>query len=228
MIFENPAKSKYPPFIKDRFKNFDVHIVGSGPSLIGFDYSVLDGKRVITVNHAYKLVKSEFTVFIDKCFKREDPEIFNNTFTISRADCDPKPNIGFNMARSFSLDPFAGVYPYTRKNSGMSAITIALQGGAEKIYLYGFDHRFINAEQAVAIAEYNGTSLENDRSVWAHSTSGKFNHTRETPNIAETFANIVDDFRFFPRERIYNMSPFSVIPYFEKPVIPDKYQKFFS
>ena len=49
----------YPEFIKDRFKNSEVHIVGSGPSLIGFDYSKLEGKRIITINHAYKLIKSE-------------------------------------------------------------------------------------------------------------------------------------------------------------------------
>ena len=68
---------QYPAFIRNYFKNSEVHIVGSGPSLIGFDYSKLSGKRVITINHAYKLVKSEFTVFVDKDFKNEDPEIIN-------------------------------------------------------------------------------------------------------------------------------------------------------
>ena len=55
----------------DRFKDYEVHIIGSGPSLIGFDYSTLKNKRVITVNHSYKLIKSEFTVFIDKEFKKD-------------------------------------------------------------------------------------------------------------------------------------------------------------
>lgn len=219
--------SKYPEFIKDRFKNSDVHIIASGPSLIGFDYSALKNKRVITINHAYKLVNSEFTVFIDKEFYKEDPDIANQ-FTLSRHDCDPKPSIGFNMSKEFSMNPENGVYPRMNKNSGLSAICIALQGGAEKIYLCGFDHRFFNSEQAKIIAEYNGNKIDDNKETWAHSTTGKFNHTRETPNIEETFKNIIPLFEVFPKEKIFNMSPFSAIPYFIKPEIPDKYKKFFS
>jgi len=227
MRFE--TNSEYPDFIKDRFKNSDVHIVGSGPSLIGFDYSKLRNKKVITINHSYKLISSEFTVFIDKEFYKEDPYVFNQ-ITLSRFDCIPKPTIGFNMAKEFSMNPEDGVYPRRNKNSGLSAICIALQGGADKIFLYGFDHKFFNLEQAKIIAEYNKFpgEIDGDRETWAHSTSGKFNHTRETPNIAETFKSIISFFEVFPSEKIFNMSPFSAIPYFKKSVIPDKYLKFFA
>ncbi len=155
---------KYPEFIKDMFKGEEVHVVGSGPSLVGFDYSRLKGKRVIAINHAYKLVDHEFCLFTDKGFaRRESPDVIEKTTCLSIFDADYPGHIVFEYAdgnngraNKFQLDPSLGVWH--RSSSGSIGLCAALQGGATKVYIYGFDCRFFSFEETLAAAKLNGIS----------------------------------------------------------------------
>lgn len=205
----------YPEFITDRYRDQVVHVVGSGPSLTAFDYSYFRGRNVIAVNHAYKLTPHDFCVFIDRDFPtREDPEIFKKTWTVSRHDI-PGVRTGFKMSKTFSLDPAAGVYPQKVKSAGASALTIALQAGPARIYLWGFDCRFLSPAEVRRACTLNGApaAIVPDQPR-GHSTSNVFPHRRDTPEHEGSFTNTVQVFEPFPRDRVFNCSEFSALPFF--------------
>jgi len=213
---------KYPEFIREKFKNTEVHIVASGPSLLGFDYSKLKGKNIIAVNHAYKMVDSLYCVFVDKSFPaREDVNVIKNSVCLSRYIPEYPSIINFIFNNIFNLDPEKGVYH--RRSSGVAALTTALQGGASSVFLWGFDCKFYTEQEARETIARNGGNgdLPVKRSIYGHSTSGMYNHTRDQAADSTVFRQTVEFFKVFPRNSIYNMSTLSVIPYFEKLKIED-------
>lgn len=186
---------KYAEWIPDKLKGKEVHIVGSGPSLEHFDYGRLDGKNLIAINHAYKLLKDElWTVSIDRGFvEHEDARAPYNTTLVSRKQA-PHPIIYWDTKKTFSMKPEEGLYTF--KNSGIAAIMTALHAGASKIYLYGFDYKYKDGK--------------------SHATKGKFKHQRTGPEYEETYGKRIEGFEVFPRHMIVNMNPNSAIPYFQK------------
>ena len=205
---------KYPDFIKDRFKNQEVHVVASGPSLIGFDYNRLKGKKVIAINHAYKLVDHDFCVFTDKGFcLREDPEVLKKTVCVSRYNPDALSIIAFQYAKNFTMDPADGVWH--RRSSGSIGVCTALQGGASKVFMYGIDCKFLSPQEANQAAAINGGNVKVFKHIYGHSTTGIFNHPRDEEKDELTFSDNIKFFAAFPKDKIINMSAFSAIPYFE-------------
>ncbi len=249
-LSKSPAVVKYPEFIKDRFAGEEVHVVGSGPSLVGFDYSRLKGKRVIAINNAYKLVEHDFCLFTDRGFaRRESPEVVEETTCVSIFDADFPGHIVYRYAdgdggraNQFQLDPAKGLWH--RSSSGSLGLCAALQGGANKVYIYGFDCRFFTFMETQAAAKLNGISatglveLENrvalqrerihpktknmDFQHFAHSTSSLdgFHHEREDSSSEQAFKDSIKWFARFPRDKVLNMSRFSAIPYFDKSARP--------
>jgi len=220
----------YPDFIKDRYKNKDVHIVASGPSLIGFDYSYFNDKNVIAVNHAYKLVKNDFVVFLDSHFAaRESPEVLTsgNTLVCSRSAHVPFDQCyAFKAVNRFQLDPNEGVY--SPRSSGLAALTIAIQGSAKNIYLWGFDYRFFSFPEIVEAANSNGADkatkdfIKNlKKEKYGHATTGKFKHSQDEAYHEIIFKDIVKLFEIYPRHNIFNMSKYSAIPFFERKIKED-------
>lgn len=212
----------YADFINRKFYTQDVHIVASGPSLYGFDYRKLDGLNVIAVNHAYKMCRPIFTVAVDVGFiQQEDPEAPNRTKMVCRK-LKNYPGIPFEASKEFSLDPEGGVY--TIKSSGASAVTIALQAGAKNVFLYGFDCQFFDQDTMREVIEFNGTQCPNKLlpEKMGHATSGMFKHRKdifshnEREDHEKIFKRTIKYFEVFPREKIFNMSKWSAIPYFEK------------
>jgi len=185
---------RYPGWIAGRLDGQEVHIVASGPSLRDYDYSKLDGKNVIAVNHAYKMVKHLWTVAVDRAFvQHEDPRAPYETTLLCRY-YSPHPIIDFKYNTEFSLDPQKGVY--CRKCSGVAAVTTAIHAGADHIYLYGFDCRFSGG--------------------FSHSTEGQFKHRRTKPQDEGIFKKHVRLYAEFPAEKITNMNIHSAITHFEK------------
>jgi hypothetical protein len=142
----NPARAEW---IRNYFKGDDVFIVGGGPSLFGFDFSRLDGRRVIAINHSYRYCKPEILVFLDGKFKREAAEmghdLYEMPFKIVAGPSSGMKNQGnctvVQIAQKPSMNP--GVM-YGRAQSGLIAINVAIIGGARNIYLLGFDAKFNN------------------------------------------------------------------------------------
>lgn len=218
---EKPKKLPlYPEFIKDKYVGQEVHVVAGGPSLVGFDYSKLKGKNVIAVNHAFKLVENDFCVFADKGFAiRESPDVIEKAVCVSRQNqVYPNNIIIFTFARrNFSMNPEDGVWHST--SSGSIGICAALQGGASKVYIYGFDCRFLNRKELIEAAQYNGDKdFMPKKDFYGHNTSMIYQH--EQDENEQVFRDTIQLFSRFPRDKILNMSKFSAIPYFEKSTKP--------
>jgi len=190
--------SNYKDFITNRYSGKDVYVVASGPSLYDFDYSKLGDKIVIAVNHAYKLVDADCVVFNDKSFlERECPEVIEHKNCLSRFHKN-KPIIPITFSNRFSYNIADGVY--TGKSSGAAALTVALQGGASKVYLLGFDYC---------------SMIINDK-YYLHSTDDKFNHRHKTNKSEYIFRSVINLFKQFPEDKIINCSNISKLPYFER------------
>ena len=211
---------KYPEFIKGKFEGEEVHVVASGPSLVGFDYKSLKGKNVIAVNYAFKMVKHSFCIFVDKGFARvEAPEVIKESVCVSRLNPEFPSLIVFDFAKKYSINPDDGVWH--RRSSGSIAICAALQGGASKVYLYGFDCRFFTPDQVRLVAALNGNdNYKTKLDLYGHATSEKFKHRQDQPDDEQVFEDTIQIFAAFPRDKILNMSRFSAIPYFEKSSSP--------
>ena len=212
---------KYPDFIRDRFKDEEVHVIGSGPSLYGFDYSKLAGCRIITVNHAYKLIRPEFNVFLDSNFyNREDPQVWDNVMCMTRErhilvdrPQTSRDHVLFKRATFYSDNPDTGVY--SPSLSGSCALTAALHSGARLVRIYGFDCTVFDAAMMREVAENAGVDPPPER-PYVHSTSGKFNHMRDDVKDRKIFEDKIKLFSKYPTDRVVNMSPWSAIPYFRK------------
>ena len=185
----------YIEFIKRRYVGQTVHVVGSGPSLQGFDYSRLTGKTIIAINHAYKEVPQfDVKVALDRTFfTREDTEAIGRGWTIAphHAAKDSRV-INFRMAAHYSDEP-GPVYAYG--SSGLAAVTIALQGGAERVVLWGLDYCFVDGVH--------------------HATQGKYKHS-QGDGREHVFQAQVSKFAAFPVEKIVNASSISGIQIFRK------------
>ena len=94
----------------------------------------------------------------------------------------------------------------------MCALTIALQGGAEAVYLWGFDCDVLPLAVLQDIANENGTTYPFDFPI-AHWTHGHVKHSR---NDADPLIVRVDDYSAFNGHPVFNVSNHSRIPYFPK------------
>lgn len=222
---------KYVEFIKDKFKGQPVHVVASGPSLFGFDYSKLDNCNVIAVNHAFKFVKHDFTVSVDNLVKREEDTVVDplkTPYWLTRLIRDFRhlPNVitlkFFDT--DFSFDPEQGVYH--SRLAGCAALCVALQSGASHVYLWGFDCRFFTFSELVESTVMHGHTTADAREMiletigdlpkYAHGTSGRANHSREKLSDEGVFVDTIKHFQKFPRDVVTNMSMLSAIPYFDR------------
>ena len=214
----------YPEFITNRFSGLDIHIVGSGASLVGFDYSFFDNKNVIAINHAYKMTKSDYLVFNDSHFINENGgklEYSGHVLCPKRIQYDGSSKIEFDLVNTFYSDPLKGVYIW--RSSALSAITIALQGNASRIFLWGVDCRFFSKNEIIKIVKENTVNQDvirhiegSERLIWTHSTDDKFNHTMNKPRDEKIFNDVVNNFGVFPKDKIFNMSYYSAITFFQK------------
>lgn len=134
-----------------------VVIIGSGPSLKGFDFRKLDKEFTIAVNHTIEFYpEAKCLLFGDKIFLHKyDRDKFDfkkyNGLIFARETCkrsEPfqsmtdyeKRNVYFyeGIRDEPSLNPKKGLFHPT--SSGFLAMNLALQMGARRIYLLGFDY----------------------------------------------------------------------------------------
>lgn len=146
--------------INGMLRGNDVYILGGGTSLKGFDFSRLQNKIVIAVNHSIESYKqSEFLIFGDKIFvttsrPKFDLLKYNGLIFASEKTTGTEPVTTMKNAGNKNLIIFrdrrdepqlnikAGLYHPT--SSGMMAINLALIMQARKIYLLGYDYYYDN------------------------------------------------------------------------------------
>ena len=200
----------------NKFKDKDVFIVAGGPSLLGFDFRLLDDKMTIAVNHSYEYLKnpsllccldSMFTLsLLKKEHKLQDfkfpvlvgPQISekgNNIYNVNDIALDPSDNTLDNL--------------FVRRNSGGTttalAISFALLAKASNIYLLGVDLYEIGLKKHFYSQDFI------DKGIWEFD-----------PSDNERLCRLVDTFEAFKGyKNIFNLSEFSRLKTFEKKKIEE-------
>ena len=159
--------------IFDNKKSDSVFVVAGGPSLLGFDFSLLEGKDVIAVNKAVDFIKKP-TYFItidytylsksDYSIKAYSDRGIKTVFVVSsglskRNDVyvDTKHNITYSRLNEFnhivesncvvnSETGFSNNFDNFANgtNSGFCGVQLAISLGYKNIYLLGFDYNSDN------------------------------------------------------------------------------------
>ncbi len=130
-------------------KGKDVFVVGTGTSLVGFDWKLLDGRRVIALNDAIKSVKSPaYHMYTDNLFSRKYASLLlSETTTIicrNRSAIEIKEDDRYNgrLCRFMSAKNPGSARPhelYVFATVAATAIHAAQRLGAERILLLGVD-----------------------------------------------------------------------------------------
>lgn len=149
---KKPQKQKQSFFeLPTLWPSSTVYILGGGPSLTNFDVNLLKGRRVIAVNNAYKLAPWIPVMYYGDCrWLQQHKQELLNFAGLKLTTCPThlkRPGIlvlrkesgrkGISFNKKFVL---------WNGNSGGCAVNIAVQLGAKKIVLLGFDMRKIDGE----------------------------------------------------------------------------------
>lgn len=141
--------------IKQKLQGTDVFIIGGGNSLKDFDFARLKNKNVIAINSAYKFIDDAILFWTDGSWVAANDLTLQNhsskyrMMAITNADIAIKKNLtgtanSIYLKRSgdFGYDPNPD--NVMGNNSGTMAINFAINMGAKRIILLGFDLKQIN------------------------------------------------------------------------------------
>lgn len=181
-----------------------MFIVGGGPSLVGFDWSLLHGRATIGVNFAYRHgVEVCSTCFFSdrKWFDQNEKELAEypgDVFTHCRSLL-PRAPVWLKLLTRHSRGLFKDALCFGH-NSGCGAVNLALMLGARRVLLLGFDCQ-----------------------IPASGKSHWHNWRIQVPK-ADTYRRFLDGWKsvadtlphVFPGREIINLCPSSAIPYFPK------------
>ena len=122
------------------------YVLGSGPSLLGFDFDALPEGYRIGANRSGWLAKCDALVTVDRNFHKKEAERLENfegEVHVAIADnAHILPNVTYwSYARNLeglALAPMT----LTGSNSGFAALNLAVQKGFTDIALLGFDFKW--------------------------------------------------------------------------------------
>lgn len=145
---QNQTRNPLPkPDYKPGRYNNECYIIGGGPSLIGFDWSNLDGKFVIAINRAYEVLPNAQIVYFtdDDYWQRHKEEMITHKGQkyrgrIARRNIIKHPDVielQLQPKPSGWSDTFGELYHGS--NSTHACIQLAAQLGFTTIYLLGID-----------------------------------------------------------------------------------------
>lgn len=130
-------------------------LIGSGPSLEGFDFSRLDNEFTIAINHSIEhYPQAKACLFGDKIFLNK------TTFDLSKFDglifasektdyCsrDERPNVFTFLDKRDEpgINAKCGLYHPT--SSGLLALSLAIIMKARRVFLLGYDYRHLHGQR---------------------------------------------------------------------------------
>jgi len=172
-----------------------IYIIGGGASLRGFDFGKLAGKKVLTINCAFKFVKPDLMTW-------NDPDVYwKNRAEIDAIKCEKyvRREAAIEGATTYQITHefhgkegmIKGIYGGGKANefySGITAISLAIALNFSPICLLGYD----------------GGPIGNDL------------HFHEYSRNKDVFTNTVDFYDAFAGYEIINLSPASRIKAFPK------------
>jgi hypothetical protein len=156
-------------FLKNFFKNDEVFVVGSGPSLTNFDFSRLKGRKIIAVNRTILYTKPDLAVYVDrelsKFFLGEAPQcpvITSNFAGVPEKHYSVK--VDLRNVPSPQENDFDRLYGFC--SSLAVAISAALVANALRVYVLGLDlygNYFFPGEKITGRSGPTERELENQR-----------------------------------------------------------------
>lgn len=185
-----------------------VYLLGSGPSLKGFDFRTLSKEQTIAINHTIEFYpEAKMCLFGDKVFLKYTDFDFDTytgwVFAPDEVKDHPKLRVVLHQKRCFFFEKRRDQPYLTFKkglfhpaSSGTLALNLALQMRAKEIFLLGFDYY------------YQGRDMHFFKDVHDH-------HKRYEE---ERYAKKALKFRFFSEHayRVKNISQKSLIKEFPK------------
>jgi hypothetical protein len=204
------------------FENERVFIVGSGPSLTGFDFSRLDGEKVIAINHAYRLTKHDLHCFYDAAFLEEaepagyDPRTHGSKVLCKRDLVTPPSANVIEFRRTSCITQRFKDGLYGARSSALPAINAALIYGAREVLLLGIDCRFFTADDVREAAKLNGNpsaaaDVLRGADFAHHVTQQSVTHTMREPKNENKYLEMARYFEAFKGYPVFNLSPLSAL-----------------
>lgn len=141
--------------LSHKFLKSDVFIVGGGNSLSHFNFSSLQGRNVIAVNSSYKVLHDDVVIYwADSSWggNEEDglcihpsPYKFTSRINVDVSNSKTRRSIAksylLKKTGDFGYDPI--VTNVRGNNSGGQAINFAINLGAKRVILLGFDMGYV-------------------------------------------------------------------------------------
>jgi len=188
--------------VKPIFKGETIYLIGGGPSLAGFNFKLLNNKKVIAINKAILYYpKADVMYWTDtrvyNWFKKEIDEFSGLKYTIRNVS-GPNINILRNTGKGGIEINAEGLRH--GNNSGFAAINLAVHLGASRIVLLGYD-----------------MATTGKMTHW-HNGYNNVNRTKEsiyTNNMLPYFQTLVEPLQSLGIE-IINANPNSEIKCFKK------------
>lgn len=196
--------------IPPKFKDQTIYLVGGGPSLKGFDFNKLKGKKVIAINKAFVHIP-----FADVMYWT-DNRFYNwfkakiHEFKGMKVTNKPKPvaddiiNLRDSGRTGLDLDKSSLRHG---NNSGYAAINLAVHLGAKKIVLLGYD-----------------MGLQGNKSHWHDGYATPANRKVYQNSMMPHFNTLVEPLRNLGIE-IWNANPTSNLKCFPKCSLEDGLKK---
>jgi len=214
-----------------------IYVLGSGVSLTGFDFSLLDNKKVICCNHSYKFIKNPMhVVYIDNAFIRELYSTdLQNLFNMGKKVYSPSPFTGGMKGQFFGYKPTKSQTLNKEElvkidSCGITAISLALKYNPDVIYLLGLDYKVLETHEIKSCFEENTRSKTDQTFVqkvhFSDDTEGhriKLDKV-QTPNKTNgLYGKKIKTFDMFKSKNIINLSKFSALDQFKKQSIIDHF-----
>ena len=207
-----------------------IYVLGSGGSLIGFDFSLLNGKNVICCNHAYKVIKDPLNViYIDNAFITElKPNEFDQLKRLGDKVYSPDPYL-HGMTGQFrrytaSLVQTEDFNKVLKIDScGHTAVSLALKYKPKTVYLLGIDNAVLTKEQLNdCFSENTNGEMQVIAKEVVHFSENTDNHRkridtdRDIKRLDKHFGYKTKAFDMFKSYNIVNLSKYSSLTQFKK------------
>jgi len=200
-LWQEGAKGNKKPLSQlFKFKQFagnPCFIVGGGPSLRGFDFSLLKGKYTIGINFILKVFHPWLLMTWDKvCYDWLLYQFYTCPLVVVDVDNSYRDNCYYvRSAGRYGL-PYSIDRIFIGEHMGYAAINLAIAMGFNPIYLLGFDYISINGNYHV---------------------TDDWGHARDADDKFLRFRKEIDQMSgYLNGNSIINLSPMSALASFPK------------
>lgn len=193
------------------FKDKIVSIIGGGSSLIGFDFSRLQG-NIIAINQAIKYAKADMFIALDTIIwsqhEKELDELEGRGGYLLNDSRRYTPRQNFTR---IVLEPIKDLRIIKSNNSGVLALAVSLYLGAKQVYLFGFDG-YIGKRRRV----YRFKILGKEFAIKGFKKKKSHFHKNHDYKDSEALTNHLYHYEIFKDEPVINVGLDSKIKYFKK------------